>query len=106
MAKRRGRNEGSIYKRRDGRWCAVVDLGWQGRKRRRLAAYCGTQTEAIKALARLKEQRARGVSADSASLTLGDFTNRWLARIEQEVKPRTLQSYRQHLRSYVLPVLS
>ena len=25
---RRGKNEGSVYQRNDGRWCAVVSLGY------------------------------------------------------------------------------
>ena len=35
MATRRGRGEGSITRRADGRWMARVDLGWQDGKRRR-----------------------------------------------------------------------
>jgi hypothetical protein len=26
MAKKRGNNEGSVFKRKDGRWCAQVSL--------------------------------------------------------------------------------
>ena len=35
MSTRRGRGEGSITRRADGRWMARVDLGWQDGKRRR-----------------------------------------------------------------------
>jgi hypothetical protein len=31
MAKR-GQNEGTIYKRKDGRWASVINLGFQGGK--------------------------------------------------------------------------
>ncbi len=35
MAGKRGQNEGSIYKRPDGRWCAQVNLGYVNGKRKR-----------------------------------------------------------------------
>jgi hypothetical protein len=39
--RRRGHGEGSIYRRSDGRWAAMVDLGWHDGKRRR-KFLCGT----------------------------------------------------------------
>ena len=36
---RRGRGEGSITQRADGRWMARVDLGWQDGKRRYKSVY-------------------------------------------------------------------
>jgi hypothetical protein len=45
MAKKRGANEGSIYKRSDGRWCAVIILGWEGGERRRKYFYGATKAE-------------------------------------------------------------
>ena len=40
MARRRGNKEGSIFKRKDGRWCAQISI--QGR---RLTKYAGTRGE-------------------------------------------------------------
>ena len=46
MAKRRGHGEGAIYQRKsDGRWCASVDLGFVGGKRRRKLLYGATRKE-------------------------------------------------------------
>ena len=36
MARRRGHGEGSIHRRKDGSWCAIVDLGWVNGKRKYL----------------------------------------------------------------------
>jgi hypothetical protein len=44
MAKR-GQNEGSIYKRKDGRWTAVVNLGYQNGKLKRKSFYGKTREE-------------------------------------------------------------
>ena len=36
MARRRGRGEGSISQRADGRWMGRVEVGWEDGKRRRV----------------------------------------------------------------------
>ena len=43
MSKKRGNNEGSIYKRQDGRWAATVSLGYEGGKRKRKTVYGKTR---------------------------------------------------------------
>ncbi len=44
MAKR-GQNEGSIYKRQDGRWVGVLSLGYVNGKRKRKTFYGTTRRE-------------------------------------------------------------
>jgi integrase len=39
---KRGANEGTIYKRADGRWAASINLGWQDGKRKRKTFYAKT----------------------------------------------------------------
>jgi integrase len=43
---RRGRGEGSITKRADGRWMARVDLGWRDGRRRYKSVYGRTRRQA------------------------------------------------------------
>jgi hypothetical protein len=50
--RRRGKGEGSITQRPDGRWVARVDLGWQEGKRRRKAVYGRTRREVADKLTR------------------------------------------------------
>ena len=52
MAKRRGRGEGSISRRGDGRWQARIDLGYQNGKRTRKHYYGATRAEVVAKLAR------------------------------------------------------
>jgi len=40
MAKKRGNNEGTVYKRKDGRWCAQVSLSGK-----RITKYAKIQSE-------------------------------------------------------------
>ena len=35
MTSRRGNGEGSVYKTKDGKWVASIDLGWVDGKRKR-----------------------------------------------------------------------
>jgi len=50
--KRRGQNEGSIYKRKDGRWTACLNLGYQNGKLKRKYFYGETRAEVQKALSK------------------------------------------------------
>jgi integrase len=43
--RRRGSNEGSIFQRGGGRWCAILNLGWEGGKRRRKYIYGATAAD-------------------------------------------------------------
>ena len=104
MSKRRGSGEGTIFQRSDGRWVAGVNVGWRNGRRQRLFRYSDTQADAIRALANLREERKQGCLP--ADVSFEQYANRWLALIEKEVRPRTAAYYRQHLRLYVLPVLS
>ena len=48
MARRRGKNEGSVYRRADGRWCAAAHVGYHEDGRpRKVVRYGKTQAEAI-----------------------------------------------------------
>jgi hypothetical protein len=35
MARKRNAGEGSIFERKDGRWCGQINLGWRDGKRMR-----------------------------------------------------------------------
>ena len=48
--RRRGRGEGSIVQRADGRWMGRVDLGWHNGKRRSKAIYGRTRRAVADAL--------------------------------------------------------
>ena len=55
-AKRRGNNEGSIYQRKDGRWCGAVTVGYKtDGKPVRKTAYGSTRQEVAKKVALMTE---------------------------------------------------
>ena len=73
---RRGRGEGSIVQRADGRWMARVDLGWAAGKRQFKAIYRRTRRAAAEALRdELKAAQDGTLIADERQ-TVGQFLNR------------------------------
>jgi integrase len=99
MAKRRGRGEGSIFQRQDGRWSAIVSQGWSNGKRHRKTIY-GPTYEAVR-VAR-DEFKAKGADSEN-DVTLNSFADRWLKAITPDLKPRTVLSYTQLLDCHVRP---
>ena len=73
MAKR-GNNEGSIYKRADGRWAAALTL--PGGKRRTL--YGKARQEVAKKLTGALRDREDGLPVVPERQTVGEFLTYWL----------------------------
>ena len=103
---KRGPNEGSIYKRADGRWAAVVDLGWQDGKRKRKTFYAKTRGEVREQLTKALGDRQKALPNTSDRLTTGQFLNSWLVdSVKASVRPRTYQSYTELVRVRLGPGL-
>ena len=105
MAKR-GNNEGSIYKRTDGRWTAVVDLGWHAGRRRRKYLYGHTRREVQTKLTAALRARADGLPVHTERQTVGQYLDYWL---NNAAKPRvrltTYASYESLVRVHIVPAL-
>ena len=106
MTTRRGRGEGSITKRSDGRWMAQVDLGWQDGKRRRKALYGRTRREVQEKLREALHRKERGLPAVPERETVGGFLLRWLEIKQSRVRRRTHQRYEHVVRAHLLPHLA
>lgn len=103
---RRGRGEGSIYKRTDGRWAAAVDLGWVKGKRQRKVVYGKTRSEVATKLLALHNAAREGHLVLDERCTLGEFLNQWLHdAVKPNVRPRTLESYETVVRVHLVPTL-
>lgn len=104
MSKRRGHGEGSIYQRKDGRWAATVDLGWQDGRRLRKAVYGITRKEVADKLRVLQSQKAAG-AVPNDRITLGVHLTEWLEAKEGTVRPGTFVRYEQLVRLHLVPGL-
>jgi len=107
---RRGRGEGSISERPDGRFLVTVDLGLDGRgKRQRRSKVVQTRSQARAALKELHRLKDAGVDLVGAYTTLEAFLDRWYATLRPRPQGRysqsTLKGYRDIIRLHLKPVL-
>ena len=100
MSGRRGHNEGSIYRARDGRWVAAMDLGYVEGKRKRKPIYGKTRAEVAQKLTVALKARQDGLPQPRRAV-LRAFLDTWLKGIEPSVRPRTSIRYEEVLRLHV-----
>ena len=106
MAKKRGNQEGSIFQRSDGRWCAVVSLGWRNGKRHRKHFYGSTRSEVRDQLTAAMRAHQQGLPIDPERQTVGQYFDRWLSDcVKPRVRPSTFRSYEQLVRLHLAPTL-
>src|SRR5215204_6935244 len=102
---RRGNNEGSISRRKDGRWMGRYTVHTaEGPKQR--AVYGRTRVEASQKLTKAMADRDGGLTFDAGSLTLGEYLDRWLSEcVEGTVRESTLERYEYAIRPHIKPAL-
>jgi integrase len=98
---RRGNSEGSIYKRKDGRWAAAVSM--PGAKRRTL--YGKTRQEVAKKLNGALRDREAGLPTMPERQTLEQFLNQWLEAARPTVRHTTYVRYEEYVRLHINPVI-
>ena len=101
MTKRRGKSEGSVYRRKDGR-CMGEYVDANG-KRRYVSGK--TKPEVRAKLRKLLEDRDAGIAFDSGGLTVERYMDRWLESIQDKVRPGTYKPYEAIVRLHVKPTL-
>jgi integrase len=103
---KRGSNEGSIYRRADGRWTASIDLGYSGGRRRRKAFYGATRRDVADKLTAALRARQQGLPILGERQTTGAFLESWLRdTAAHKVRPKTLMRYEGIVRLYLVPAL-
>lgn len=106
MGKRRGHGEGSIYQRKDGRWCASVDLGLVNGKRRRKTLYGDSRKAVAEQMKVVLRDQQLGLNIAPERQTLQQFLERWLEEVVKPARrPRTYESYGHAVNRYLIPHL-
>src|SRR5215210_7775849 len=102
---KRGNGEGSITRRKDGRYMARYTVQTvKGPKRK--AIYGRTRAEVAEKLARAIADKEGGVAFDAEKLTLSEYLERWLdGSVKNSVKIRTYETYVARKRNYIDPYL-
>lgn len=104
MSKRRGRHEGTIFQRQDGRWSGALDLGWEQGRRHRKSFYGATRAEVREKLTRALSEVQRGGAVDlDGRVTVGQYLDHWLSTVS--VRRKTARSYQQFVALHLKPGL-
>lgn len=103
---RRGHNEGTIVKRADGRWAAVVNLGYVEGKRKRKYVYGATRTAVKDELTRLLRDKQLGLPIDTQRLSVAGYMRSWLdGVVRTNCRLSTYHSYVGLVDRHIIPPL-
>ena len=105
---RRGKNEGSVYHRKDGKWVGQVTVGYRpdNGKPIRKYTYADTREEVAHWVAVTLASLDKDTTALSDDLVIKDFLHNWLTTFKaREVCSRTMELYYSSERLRIVPVL-
>jgi len=95
---RRGHNEGSIYKRDDGRWAGVISVGGK-----RKFIYGKTKQEAQRKMNTALRDLQAGLPVTSERQTIEQFLRSWLDMIKPTMEESTWIRPRQYCDLHIIP---
>src|SRR3990172_11104808 len=98
---KRGNNEGSVYKRKDGRWTAAITLPAGARK----SFYGATRQEVAAKLAEAIRNKDKGLPAINERRTVAAYLQEWLAAVRPTVRASTWDRYEQYVRVHLAPAI-
>jgi integrase len=103
--KRRGSGEGTIFKRKDGRWAGSVTVGYdQAGRRRRHTVYGAKRSEVHEKLVELQNESRSGIVAEPGRVSVAQFLERWLHdSARTRLRPSTLRLYTGLVRNHINP---
>jgi len=95
---RRGHNEGSIYKRDDGRWAGVISVNGK-----RKFIYGKTKQEAQRKMNTALRDLQAGLPITSDRQTVEQFLRSWLDMIKPKIEESTWIRHRQYCELHIIP---
>lgn len=105
MARRRPNGDGSIYRRKDGRWVGELRLGHDANgKRQRKVVYGRTQRDVREKLDEAKRQHAGG-TLTTPDVTVADHLAAWRTSKARDVKPRTAELHAHYCNHHIVPAV-
>lgn len=105
MAGKRGNGEGSIYRRKDGRWVGqYLVYTSEGPKYRYL--YGKTRQKVAEKLTKAMADRDGGITFDAGTLTVSEYLGRWMKdSVRGTVRLSTLERHEINVRVHIDPAL-
>lgn len=108
MAKKRGNNEGSITRRKDGLWMAQITMGRDPAtgKPKRATFYGKTRQDVADKLTKALRDKQQGIFVAPHKMTLGEWLDTWLWEYKRpRVRSSTFGSYEMLVRRHLRPAL-
>lgn len=107
MPKRRGHGEGTIFQRKDGRWCAAITTGRDASgKLKRSYIYGKTRKEVQEELTKSLRDQQQGLLVDPSRQTVREFLMRWLEDcVKGTAAPKTYEDYGCVVRRHLIPTI-
>jgi integrase len=106
MAGRRANGEGTIYRRKDGRYEGAVFLRTASGTHKRVRVYGHSRGVVRTQLNDLLARANRGAVVPESNPRLGAYLQQWLATtVAATCRPRTIDSYRHTVNRYLTPTL-
>jgi integrase len=105
VSKKRGNGEGSIYRRKDGRWVGQYTIYTAtGPKYRYL--YGRTRAAVAEKLTKAMADRNSGLMFDTGRLTVGEYLDQWLSdSVRSTVRTSTFERHEAIIRLHIKPTL-
>ena len=106
MAKR-GQNEGSIRKRKDGTWEARVTIGISADgKQQRKSLYGKTRQEVSAKMTDLLNNLQKGIITNPTEMTLAEWLDFYMLEYKKQyVKPTTYNNYTVKVKNHIKPAI-
>jgi integrase len=103
---KRSNGDGSIYRRKDGRWVGSIHVRTSTGSVERRALYGRGRDEVEQKLAELRRQLAHGAPVPPAGLTVAVYLNEWVEQVAaRRVRASTLYNYRLYIKRDIVPAL-
>ena len=100
MAKQRGKQEGTIFKRNNGTWRAQISIDGK-----RLSFSGQSQAECREWVRQTQQRLKTGLTFEGSKLSYGEYLTNWLSTTQVAVRPKTWRQYKQIVRDYISPEL-
>jgi integrase len=104
MSKRRAKGEGTIYRRKDGRWVGMYTVNTLDDVKRK-AVYGKSKKEVRLKLTEAISNRDKGLVFDSGNLSVSEYLDRWLEAIQSTVGERTWKRHESIVRLHLKPAI-
>ncbi|WAM36906.1 N-terminal phage integrase SAM-like domain-containing protein [Caldicellulosiruptor acetigenus] len=104
---RRGKGEGSIFKRKDGRWCGFITVGYdeKGNKKKKFF-YGRTRQEVADKINQAPNEIKQGILITDNNITLENWLNIWLHQYKKnQINESTFDDYESIIKNHINPLL-